>query len=95
MRVQYAPGSLYQWWFKYGGIDASLMHRLKELEEEPRLQMMCDEERIKSLVRRVGLEGRVKGRLRDARWSRKRFVSAGLAKLIIAITPSCAMRAFA
>ena len=32
-----SSASFYQWRSKYGGMDASLMRRLKELEAEPKL----------------------------------------------------------
>ena len=52
--------SFYQWRSKYGGIDASLMHRFKELEaENARLKKMCAEERIKSELRQEALEGKL------------------------------------
>lgn len=41
----------YKWRSKYGGMDASMMTRLKELEEEShRLKKMCSEERLKAEV---------------------------------------------
>jgi len=43
--------TFYNWRAKYGGMDASLMVRLKELEEENRrLKKMYAEERLKSEV---------------------------------------------
>ena len=52
--------SFYQWRSKYGGKDASLMRRLKELEaENARLKKMYAEERIKSELRQEVLEGRL------------------------------------
>jgi len=48
----------YKWRAKYGGMDASLMKRMKELEEENRrLKKMYAEERIKSEIRKEALEG--------------------------------------
>ena len=42
-------GSFYKWRAKYGGMDASLMGRMKELEDENRrLKNMYAEERLKS-----------------------------------------------
>jgi len=41
--------SFYKWRAKYGGMDASLMARMKELEDENRrLKKMYAEERLKS-----------------------------------------------
>jgi putative transposase len=43
--------TFYNWRSKYGGMDASLMARLKELEEENRrLKKMYAEERLKAEV---------------------------------------------
>lgn len=43
--------SFYKWRAKYGGMDASLMKRLKELEDEnKRLKKMYAEERLKAEI---------------------------------------------
>ena len=43
--------SFYQWRAKYSGMDASLMARMKELEDENRrLKKMYAEERLKSEI---------------------------------------------
>lgn len=43
--------SFYKWRSKYGGMDASLMARMKELEEENRrLKRMYAEERLKAEI---------------------------------------------
>jgi len=48
---------IYQWRSKYGGMDAALMKRLKELEaENARLKKMYAEERIKAELRQEALE---------------------------------------
>ena len=50
----------YKWRAKYGGMDASLMKRMKELEEENRrLKKMYAEERIKAEIRLEALEGKL------------------------------------
>ena len=55
-----SSASFYQWRSKYGGMDASLMRRLKELEtENARLNKMYAEERIKSELRQEALEGKL------------------------------------
>ena len=47
----------YQWRSKFGGMDASLMRRMKELEEENRrLKKMYAEERLVSEIAREALE---------------------------------------
>jgi putative transposase len=46
-----SSAAFYKWRAKYGGMDASLMVRLKELEEENRrLKKMYAEERLKSEI---------------------------------------------
>ena len=48
--------TLYQWRAKYGGMDASMIKRLKELEaENARLKKMYAEERIKAEIRKDAL----------------------------------------
>lgn len=47
----------YKWRAKYGGMDASLMKRMKELEEENRrLKKMYAEEKLKADIRQEALE---------------------------------------
>ena len=54
-----SSASFYKWRSKYGGMDASLMTKLKELEEENRrLKKMYAEERLVSEVRKEALEGK-------------------------------------
>jgi putative transposase len=49
--------TFYNWRSKYGGMDASLMKRMKELEEEnQRLKKMYAEERIKAEIVQEALE---------------------------------------
>ena len=46
-----SSATFYKWRAKYGGMDASLMGRLKELEEENRrLKKMYAEERLKAEI---------------------------------------------
>lgn len=55
-----SSASFYKWRAKYGGMDASLMKRLKELEaENARLKKMYAEERIKAELRQEALEGKL------------------------------------
>ena len=50
----------YKWRSKFGGMDASMMKRLKELEEENRrLKKMYAEERLKAEIRQEALEGKL------------------------------------
>ena len=49
----------YKWRSKFGGMDTSMMKRLKELEaENARLKKMYAEERLKSEIRKEALEGK-------------------------------------
>ena len=55
-----SDATFYKWRAKFGGMDASLMKRLKELEEENRkLKKLYAEERIKSEIRKEALEGKL------------------------------------
>jgi len=50
----------YKWRAKFGGMDASMMKRLKELEaENARLKKMYTEERLKAEIRQEALEGKL------------------------------------
>tara|TARA_B100001750_G_scaffold56943_1_gene45004 strand:- start:838 stop:1104 length:267 start_codon:yes stop_codon:yes gene_type:complete len=50
----------YKWRAKYGGMDASLIKRLKELEDEnARLKKMYAEERLVAMIRQEALEGKL------------------------------------
>jgi len=50
---------IYQWRSKYGGMDAALMKRMKELEvENARLKKMYAEERLKAEIRQEIIEGK-------------------------------------
>jgi len=49
--------TFYKWRSKYGGMDASLMTRMKELEDENRrLKKMYAEERLKSEIIQEAME---------------------------------------
>lgn len=55
-----SSASFYKWRAKYGGMDASMMSRLKELEDENRrLKKMYAEERLKAEIRKEALEGKL------------------------------------
>ena len=50
-REGFSSATFYKWRAKYGGMDASLMARMKELEEENRrLRKMYVEEKIKAEI---------------------------------------------
>ena len=52
-----SSATFYNWRSKYGGMDASLMKRIKELEEENRrLKKMYAEERLKAEIVQEALE---------------------------------------
>ena len=55
-----SSASFYKWRSKYGGMDTSLMKRMKELEEENRrLKKMYAEERLIAEIRLEALEGKL------------------------------------
>ncbi len=55
-----SSASFYKWRAKFGGMDVSMMKRLKELEaENARLKKMYAEERIKAELRQEALEGKL------------------------------------
>lgn len=52
-----SSATFYKWRSKYGGMDASMMKRLKELEtENARLKRMYAEEKLKSEIAREAIE---------------------------------------
>jgi len=54
-----SSATLYKWRAKFGGMDASLMKRMKELEDENRrLKKMYAEERLVSEIRKEVIEGK-------------------------------------
>jgi putative transposase len=54
-----STATFYKWRSKYGGMDSSLMKRMKELEEENRrLKKMYAEERLKAEIRQEVIEGK-------------------------------------
>lgn len=53
-----SSASFYKWRAKFGGMDASLMKRMKELEDENRrLKKMYAEEKLKAEIRQEVIEG--------------------------------------
>jgi putative transposase len=54
-----SAASFYQWRAKFGGMNASMMKRLKELEaENARVKKMYAEEKLKADIRQEALEGK-------------------------------------
>ena len=55
-----SSAQFYKWRARYGGMDASMMKRLKELEaENARLKKMYAEEKLKAEIRQEALEGKL------------------------------------
>jgi putative transposase len=55
-----SSAQFYKWRAKFGGMDASMMKRLKELEDEnKRLKKMYAEERIKADIRQEIIKGKL------------------------------------
>ena len=55
-----SSAKFYEWRSKFGGMNASMMKRLKELEEENRrLKQVYAEERLKAEIRQEALEGKL------------------------------------
>ena len=55
-----SSAQFYNWRAKFGGMDVSMMKRLKELEDEnKRLKKMYAEERLKAEIRQEALEGKL------------------------------------
>jgi putative transposase len=54
-----SSATFYKWRAKYGGMDAAMIKRLKELEDENRrLKKMYAEKCLKSQIRQEALEGK-------------------------------------
>ena len=54
-----STATFYKWRAKYGGMNAAMIKRLKELEDEShRLKKMYAEECLKSQIRQEALEGK-------------------------------------
>ena len=57
-----SSATFHKWRSRYGGMDSSMMSRLKELEEENRrLKKMYAEERIKAEIRKEAIEPDISG----------------------------------
>lgn len=55
-----SSAQFYKWRAKFGGMDASMMKRLKEFEDDNRrLKKMYAEERLMSELRKEALEGKL------------------------------------
>lgn len=55
-----SSATFYKWRARFGGMDVSLMKRMKELEDENRrLKKMYAEEKLKAEIRQEALEGKL------------------------------------
>jgi putative transposase len=55
-----SSATFYKWRAKYGGMDVSLMKRMKELEDENRrLKKMYADERLKGDILQEALDGKL------------------------------------
>ena len=99
-----SSATFYKWRAKFGGMDASMMARLKELEaENARLKKMYAEERLKAEILKEAIEKKWYSRRADGNWRKRRskikpFPShlpvpyLGSAKPAIAIARNSVMR---
>ncbi len=70
-----SSASFYKWRAKFGGMDASLMARLKELEaENARLKKMYAEERLKAEVLQEAMAKKWSSRRNAKRWHKTRLL---------------------
>ena len=68
-----SSATFYKWWAKFGGMDASLMARLKELEaENARLKKMYAEERLKAEIIQEAMAKKWWSRRSVKRWRNTR-----------------------
>ena len=75
-----SSATFYKWRAKYGGMDTSMMARLKELEDENRrLKKMYAEERLKADILQEAMAKKWCGHLGGARWPKSRLPSAASA----------------
>lgn len=71
-----SPATFYKWRSKFGGTDASLMARLKELEDDNRrLKKMYAESQMTADVRRDAMSKEWCGHLSAGRWPDGRWIT--------------------
>ena len=64
-----SSATFYKWRAKFGGMDVSMMTRMKELEDENRrLRKMVVDERLKAEIVTEALAKKWWGHLTDVRW---------------------------
>lgn len=70
-----SSANFYKWGSKFGGMDASLMARLKELEEENRrLKKMYAEERLKAEIISEAMAKKWQRHLPAGRWRARQWL---------------------
>ncbi|WKD50518.1 IS3 family transposase [Microbulbifer spongiae] len=89
-----SSASFYKWRSKYGGMDASMMARLKELEDENRrLKKMYAEERLKAEIVQEALHKKVVKPSRRKEMARQavatRYISIRIACAAFGVSESC------
>ena len=71
-----SSAQFYKWRSKFGGMDVSMMKRLKELEDENRrLKKMYAEEKLKAQIRQEALEGKLQSHWFGKKWLNKQSPS--------------------
>ena len=67
-----SSATFYKWRAKYGGMDTSMMARMKELEaENARLKKMYIEEKLKAEILNEAITKKWWGHLADVRWPKR------------------------
>jgi len=89
-----SQASFYKWCSKYGGMDMSLMKRMKELEDENRrLKRMYAEEKLKAEIAREAIEKKVvrpsRRKEMAQRASEEYNVSIRMVCAIFTVSPTC------
>ena len=67
-----STATFYKWRAKFGGMDVSLMAKMKELEDENRrLKKMYVDAQMRALIVEEALAKKEAGHLIDAKWPRR------------------------
>ncbi len=89
-----SSATFYKWRSKYGGMDASLMARMKELEDENRrLKKMYAEERLKAEVISEAMAKKWRSPVSVARWLSTQWRTTQLASERLAVGLASVRRA--
>ena len=71
-----SAASFYKWRSKYGGMDASMLRRVKELEaENAKLKKMYAESKMEAEIIKEALEGKLSSHLQGDRWQNLRWIN--------------------